>query len=719
MVKGILRLTLLVALWSATLSAWACTGFYVGKRVSSDGTTLLGRTVDHGAMAACARQLVVPRVENVPGRVLKGRCGFEWPLPATTWKYVATPFQTSAGCGDFACAAANERGFTVTATVTGHLSPAIRKAFPPAPHGCAEDNITGLLVASCANVPEALELIAEVMAKKGTREPNVIMLADQREAWLVETYTTNLWAAMRLPADKVAGFGNHFVLEAYDPSSPDWRAAPEIESAPASKGLAVRTYDGRLHLHRTYDGPRFDSANIRSWFAHRLMAPGTEGVYAAKAELPSFFAPSRKLGVRDIISFMRTRYEGTGLCPEDNGRDDVRIIGDESQATCHVISIHDDLPADRATVIWSCLGASEHSVFLPLANCITATDSAFSADNTNTAGRVFVPELAGDAFYRLAALAQSDRLLYGRGVRDHWAEREDELFAGWPSVYARGDAAEMTAFTMREQARAFADARQMTEEILFLMVKNGRTWRWVPINGHPLPVPRTPYRAFDAKGDAPDLTVSHGLSRGEFDRDERASDVVAKTNLSVFCRSRYGADAAAFESLWRKASDAGELDRAFAELVEIEPRDEIQRFDLVDIASVAINTAFSKTKDPAVRLLLAKAGATVLAVHPSASVCVRLDRLYDTRSEKPFDWRKALEAEDGSRLPRYAEFAAGWFVPLVEQGPGAAAELRREFVDRGIEAYRPQTPRTLATFRRAVGEARVAAAIAKRTEGGR
>ena len=28
------------------LSADACTGFYVGKKVSADGTTMIGRTVD-------------------------------------------------------------------------------------------------------------------------------------------------------------------------------------------------------------------------------------------------------------------------------------------------------------------------------------------------------------------------------------------------------------------------------------------------------------------------------------------------------------------------------------------------------------------------------------------------------------------------------------------------------------------------------------------------
>ena len=67
-------------------SAFACTGFYVGKKCSEDGSVILGRTVDLGMLGIGHRVVVVPRVENKPGRVYKGVQGFEWELPATTWK---------------------------------------------------------------------------------------------------------------------------------------------------------------------------------------------------------------------------------------------------------------------------------------------------------------------------------------------------------------------------------------------------------------------------------------------------------------------------------------------------------------------------------------------------------------------------------------------------------------------------------------------------------
>ena len=483
------------------LPAVACTGFYVGKEVSKDGDVLLGRTVDHGAMATSFRQIVVPRVENAPGRVLKGTCGFEWPLPATTWKYVATPAITAEGIGDFSSAVANEKGLVMTATVTGHLGAKTWKAFKMAPHGCAEDNITPLVASSCANVQEALDLIGRVMAKNGTREPNIYMLADQKEAWLVETYITNLWAAMRMPADKVMAFGNHFILEGYDPKSPDWRAAPEIESAAKEKGLAVYTDDGKLHLYRTYDGARTFAPNIRTYHAHRLMAPGTEGEYHDLREMPNPFAPGRKLGPRDLMAFMRSHYEGTRWSQEEHGREDVRVIGDDSQATCHVISLRDDLPPERAATLWSCLGPSEFSLFIPLGNAITRTIPEFAADAEKFERRdAFYPDrFAGDAFYRLISLAQQNRELYGKGVRDYWARREDEFFAKWPKILASGDAAAMTAYVCSEQRRALDDVNRMAEEILYKMSKNSRVWRWMVNGASTHKKPRQPFESSDLR----------------------------------------------------------------------------------------------------------------------------------------------------------------------------------------------------------------------------
>ena len=48
-------------------AAAACTGIYVGRGVSADGTTIIARTVD-STVGRCKRFDIQPRVEDAPGR---------------------------------------------------------------------------------------------------------------------------------------------------------------------------------------------------------------------------------------------------------------------------------------------------------------------------------------------------------------------------------------------------------------------------------------------------------------------------------------------------------------------------------------------------------------------------------------------------------------------------------------------------------------------------
>ena len=52
------------------LSADACTGFYVGRKVSADGTTMIGRTVDAAPWNGPMREVRFERIEIVDGKAL-------------------------------------------------------------------------------------------------------------------------------------------------------------------------------------------------------------------------------------------------------------------------------------------------------------------------------------------------------------------------------------------------------------------------------------------------------------------------------------------------------------------------------------------------------------------------------------------------------------------------------------------------------------------------
>ncbi len=76
---------------SASL-AMACTGVYVGRDVSTDGTMILARSNDYQDVWG-NYMLVTPRVENRSGRTLpvNNSGTVTAPLPDTTFRTVSTP----------------------------------------------------------------------------------------------------------------------------------------------------------------------------------------------------------------------------------------------------------------------------------------------------------------------------------------------------------------------------------------------------------------------------------------------------------------------------------------------------------------------------------------------------------------------------------------------------------------------------------------------------
>ena len=164
------------------MAACACTGMYAGRKVSADGTVLIGRTVDTPPWSCCFRAVRVPRGEGVK------------------YAYVCTPAVTALGKGFFPSACANEAGLVISGTVTGHTRPEILALDPNSKtnaNGVGERNLPGLVAANCATAREALDYFAKAIAERGHLGAEIYMFADRDEAWYLEVYTGHQWAAVR------------------------------------------------------------------------------------------------------------------------------------------------------------------------------------------------------------------------------------------------------------------------------------------------------------------------------------------------------------------------------------------------------------------------------------------------------------------------------------------------------------------------------------------
>lgn len=485
--KKLLVMLLAALLLLSSTSALACTGLYVGKQVSQDGSTIIARTVDTHPCLTPSLEIVVDRVENTPGRTLTGgRTGFSYPLPDTTYKYTSTPFASCAG-GGYASAAVNEMGVAVTATVTAYIQSAWNDVDPMNYDTGLTEYVAADLIASCAaTAREGVEVVAKAIELNGNAEQNIIMIADQNEAWYIETYTGTQWCAVKMPEDMVAVFGNQFMLQGVDPDSQDVMHSEGLFTLAEEAGLAVYDEDGAMNLFNTYSGTGrlANYGNRRTWMGHVLLAPSTAGEYDTYTNYPLFYAPDEKVGLEDIFELFRNRFEGTQWAPDETGRVDQRVIGTETQAMSHVIQVFDGVPAEISCVSWQCMANAEHSVYLPVSGLITDTAAAY-AYNPDHEEIIYDPDMASVCFQRLCSLAEQDREYYGTGVRQFWHEKELSLIESYPEVYAemarlygedpQAAAQYITDWTVALQEETLEQCNLMFDELMLYMMNNTDT----------------------------------------------------------------------------------------------------------------------------------------------------------------------------------------------------------------------------------------------------
>lgn len=463
-------------------AAEACTGLYVGKKVSVEGNPLIARTIDSADMYSTKSLHVFPRYENTPGRVHVG--GWErggTPMPATTWKFVSTPVVHINRSVRYDSACVNEKGLAISGTVTGWTSPAAKKADPFVRSGYGESSVVGYLAMSCTKAREAVKRFGELIAEKGHDGAEIYVFADAEECWYMEVYTGHQWAAIKMPEDKVVVIGNQFMIREFDPAAPDVMSSPDLVKLPVEKGFAVKGPGGHLDLVKTYADKRIIYSNIRTWFGHKYFAPNDDiGEFKVDAEYPLFFTPERKLSKHDLFALMRSRYEGTEYCPEETGNFDVRVIATARQSACHVLEVDADLPEDRRAILWTTMANAEHCPFLPVSATIDVVDPAYSLLSTDKP-RVYNDGLAAHSFRRLAVLAETDRKMLGAGVRSYWEALEKKWAREFPLLLEEGNVEKLNNYCLDIQERALADARKMFDEVtwynVFHCLKKGDSFR--------------------------------------------------------------------------------------------------------------------------------------------------------------------------------------------------------------------------------------------------
>lgn len=393
-----------------------CTIMYIGRDASEDGHAIIARSSDAGPNSMQLHTQLFKHNE-LANETIKGNNGFLWKMPSTTYEYISTPRNSYMGKGlHWEASAINENGVGVSATLSCSTRAEAGQADPHEPEGISEDNIAQVVGATARTAKDGIQTIASIVDQQGSKDANAIMVIDQNEAWYMELYTGHQYIAIKLPDDKACTIGNEFMLDSlnhifgadlnYDNiiCSPKLFTLPKEGSDPFAiydAGHETTREDEYLDLFNTYathltDDPQKivgnDNSHRRTWrgismFKYESHNDPNYESYVPTTKYSSFFEPYRKLGINDVKSFMRDRFESIlndatdpdyGEFTDAAQHYNLRPVAAESAYQIHIIQSYPELPKEMACVEYLCISNSNYSPFVPFNNAATSLNDYYT-----------------------------------------------------------------------------------------------------------------------------------------------------------------------------------------------------------------------------------------------------------------------------------------------------------------------------------------------------
>ncbi len=376
-------------------SVSACTGFIIGKDLTTDGSTLYGRTEDlepnHNK-----NFVVRERKYNKAGdQFVDETNGFSFDLPAVSYKYTAVPDVTPEQ-GVFDEAGFNEEGVSISATVSASANDDIQKVDPYVKDGIAESALTSVVLPHVKTAKEGVELLAKIVREKGAAEGNIVTIADKTGVWYMEILSGHQYAAIKFPDDKYAVFPNTFFLGSVDQNdSENTILSADLEKIAQDAGT-YKEINGSFHVAQSYNPPLAEADRSRVWSGIKALDPNADVQYDDEY-FELMHSTSDKLSLRDAMNLQRNRLEGTDFKPQDQMELDGKGIPDKTKADpvykypisnpnvmeAHIFQLKDNLPASTGGgILWLAMGSPRNAPYLPYYGNISNTSQPYQEMST-------------------------------------------------------------------------------------------------------------------------------------------------------------------------------------------------------------------------------------------------------------------------------------------------------------------------------------------------
>lgn len=300
------------ALFITLTFIYPCTNFLVGKKASTDGSTIISYSADSYALYGELYHWAAKKYN--PGEMLKV---YEW----DTHKYlgeIAQALQTYNVIGNM-----NEHQLAIAETTFGG-----RKELVDSTGIMDYGSLIYVTLQRAKNAREAIKIMTDLVAKYGYYSSGEsFSIADPNEVWVMEMIGKGVgnkgavWVAVRIPDDCISAHANQARIQQFPLNDPEnCLYAPDVISFAREKGyFSGKDADfsfAQAYAPLDFGAMRFCEARVWSFF-NRMNKDMAKYITYAQGKttepMPLYIKPDKKVSVRDIQEMMRDHYEGTEL----------------------------------------------------------------------------------------------------------------------------------------------------------------------------------------------------------------------------------------------------------------------------------------------------------------------------------------------------------------------------------------------------------------------
>ncbi|MBY4797502.1 C69 family dipeptidase [Collinsella sp. AGMB00827] len=493
---GMLAASLLLA---TPMSALACTQVYVGSSLTENGSTYVGRAEDYNPRyVKCfgiQERLENPQFRSFENDAVVGS-GFEYTYQGTGYRYTYVRDIPSAWDAQddpiakrvYSEVGTNERGVSVSATLTTDYNDAIAAVDPLVPTGIGEYNLADFILSVADTAKDGVVKLGRVIDQHGSQDCNQIIIADNAETWIFCQLSGHQWIAWKMGSD-VASVNPNMGRLQYKADLDDETSclhSANVVKLAQDHNLLQSYDDGTPNIAKTYGkqdpgaGQNTRLAQGRAYFGAPL-EEGTDYTVDSDGRVTNItdpqltFIPGGKVDTFKALRSLAARGEQTEKL-NANTNSKLYAIGNNRNVENHIFEIRAGKSADIATIHWEALSRAEFSVFLPIYSALlTEVPSEYypawdtvTADHQGKAKEDSVEKAMEEepgknldyVLMDINTLAYNNRSTLASGVRTYLDALQKEIIA------QHAEADKQMSATPEDEREAFANElfAQVTSE---------------------------------------------------------------------------------------------------------------------------------------------------------------------------------------------------------------------------------------------------------------